>query len=149
MAHQSSTHFSNQATPQFRIRLFEMDKPTSHLLQQVHVRPGPRSTQVVTECKVDNSVYIEEHEKFQNCLLQRCPADLWPGGAYQTACPRPILVHERHQQHLRDLHDALTAAITDIVERWWTDQDACFPDRMPLEKQEEELLQVSLPAPRY
>ncbi|KAM0145449.1 hypothetical protein ACHAPC_010535 [Botrytis cinerea] len=118
-----------------------MDKPTSHLLQQVHVSPGPRSTQVVTECKVDNSVYIEEHEKFQNCLLQRCPADLWPGGAYQTACPRPILVHERHQQHLRDLHDALTAAITDIVERWWTDQDACFPDRMPLEKQEEELLQ--------
>ncbi|ESZ90463.1 hypothetical protein SBOR_9157 [Sclerotinia borealis F-4128] len=118
-----------------------MEKPTSHLLQQVHVRPGPRSNQLVTEYNVDNSVYVQEHEKFQNCLLQRCPADLWPAEAYQTACPRPIFIHKRHQQRLRDLHDALTAAITDIVERWWTDKDARFPDRMPLKKQEEDLLQ--------
>jgi hypothetical protein len=41
------------------------------------------------------------------------------------------------------LHEALTAGITDIVERWWTDPEARFPERMPLEKQEKDLLKVS------
>lgn len=34
------------------------------------------------------------------------------------------------------------AAINDIVPRWWRDKEAKFSERMPLEKDEEELLQV-------
>jgi hypothetical protein len=40
------------------------------------------------------------------------------------------------------LHGALSAALTDIVERWWTATDARFPDRMPLLKKEEDRLKV-------
>jgi hypothetical protein len=37
----------------------------------------------------------------------------------------------------------LTLAITDVVQRWWTDDTARFPQRMPLPKEEEKLLQAS------
>ncbi|KAJ6486947.1 hypothetical protein C8R45DRAFT_996565 [Mycena sanguinolenta] len=42
---------------------------------------------------------------------------------------------------MRAIHDALVLAITSIVERWWTDAEANFPQRMPLEPAEEALLQ--------
>lgn len=69
-----------------------------------------------------------------------CPAYLWPKGSYRAGCPRPILIGKNHQQQLESLHEALTIAITDIVGRWWTDRDAQFQERMPLEKEEEDLL---------
>ncbi|KAI9646634.1 hypothetical protein NHQ30_004630 [Ciborinia camelliae] len=117
-----------------------MKNQPSQLLQQVHVKPGPENHQLLEEYDTEKSLYIQEQESFQNSLLKRCPAHLWPGGSYETACPRPILVHKRHQQQLENLHVALTVAITDIVERWWSDQDARFPVRMPLEEKEEDLL---------
>lgn len=49
-----------------------------------------------------------------------------------------------HQEQGRKLHEALGLAIEDIIERWWTDEEARFPQRMPLEPQEEDLLRVSL-----
>jgi hypothetical protein len=126
-----------------------MTNPTSHLLRQIHVGSGPGNNHLVTDFHPEKRVYIHEQEKFQKCLLQRCPPNLWPGEAYKTTCPRPILIQEKHQQHLQDLHEALTAAITDIVERWWADEDAGFPERMPLETSEEDLLQVSQPILHY
>ncbi|PQE22029.1 taurine catabolism dioxygenase protein [Rutstroemia sp. NJR-2017a BBW] len=118
-----------------------MTNPTSHLLRQIHVGPGPRDNHLVTEFYPENRVYIHEQEKYEKFLLQKCPPDLWPEKAHKTTCPRPILINKAHQRQLQDLHDALTAAITNIVERWWTDEDAHFPERMPLEKREEDLLQ--------
>jgi hypothetical protein len=50
---------------------------------------------------------------------------------------------DRHDRNLRELHEALVLAITNIVERWWTDIDAKLPQRMPLEPQEEDLLRVN------
>ncbi|CEL00913.1 hypothetical protein ASPCAL00505 [Aspergillus calidoustus] len=41
---------------------------------------------------------------------------------------------------MKELHNALVIAVTDIVERWWTDKEAQFPQRMRLEAEEEELL---------
>ncbi|KAJ5598164.1 hypothetical protein N7537_008248 [Penicillium hordei] len=110
------------------------------MFQQIHVGSRPDRHKLVAEYDAEKIVYTLEHERFQASLLQRCPVNLWPGAAHETACPRPILIHEMHQQQLAELHEALTAGITDIVERWWTDRDARFPERMPLEKQEEDLL---------
>lgn len=75
-------------------------------------------------------------------LLASCP--IWPYDLYRRACPYPVLVPRPRLCELRGLHVALSAAITSIVERWWTDKDAQFPERMPLEKQEEEVLQVCI-----
>lgn len=120
-----------------------MRKSTSNLLQQIRVRTKSDLHQLVAEYDAKKSVYAEEEVRFQASLLRRCPVELWPGGANKTACPRPILISREHQKQLEELHEALTAGITDIVERWWTDQEARFPERMPLEKGEEDLLRVS------
>ncbi|EEU35999.1 uncharacterized protein NECHADRAFT_49776 [Fusarium vanettenii 77-13-4] len=109
-------------------------------LTQIHFGPKPHDYEPVTQNKVETSAYALEEAKLQDTLLKLCPANLWHNGSYSSGCPRPILVGKHHQQQMQDLHEALTIAITDIVQRWWTDRDARFPERMPLEKEEEEIL---------
>ncbi|RSL83203.1 hypothetical protein CEP51_004630 [Fusarium floridanum] len=109
-------------------------------LTQIHLGPKPQDYEPVSQNKVETSAYSLEEAKLQDNLLKLCPANLWPHGSYTSGCPRPILVGKHHQQQMQDLHEALTIAITDIVQRWWTDRDARFPERMPLEKEEEEIL---------
>ncbi|KAI1424748.1 hypothetical protein F5Y12DRAFT_750780 [Xylaria sp. FL1777] len=80
------------------------------------------------------------HHDFTSDLLSKCPAHLWPRASYRAACPRPILVTKYHHQQIVELSTALTAAVTNIVKRWWSDQDARFFERMPLKREEEDLL---------
>lgn len=54
----------------------------------------------------------------------------------------PISVSKHHLEQLDILQKALTEAINDIVSRWWSDVDAQFAKRMPLNKEEEDLLKV-------
>jgi hypothetical protein len=95
---------------------------------------------------MDVAAFAREEAQLQESVLKLCPANLWHNGSYASGCPRPVLVGEHHQQQMQDLHEALTAAITDIVQRWWSDTEARFPERMPLEAREEELLRVSTTA---
>lgn len=113
-----------------------------HHMQQVHLGVGPQGSEYVKEGSQEQTV--EEHEKYQRMLLMLCPAHIWPKGSLSNACPRPILVNSYHQRILSELHDALSIALTDIVHRWWTDQSAEFPRRLPLDSREAELLKVSL-----
>lgn len=115
------------------------------LMQQIHLveqSPGYERV-VVCDEKIKADVYAQEHEKLEATLLDMCAAHLWHNGSYSAVCPRPILIGPHHQQQLEDLHGALTTAITDIVERWWTDDEAQMPQRMPLQPEEEEHLKVS------
>lgn len=93
---------------------------------------------------IDKAVYQQAEDDQQKALLKLCPEGLWHNGSYAAGCPRPILIGKHHQQQMHDLHEALTIAIIDIVQRWWRDVDALFPERMPLEPEEEELLKVSM-----
>lgn len=110
---------------------------TVTLLQQIHVGISAPSLDT------NETALTRQHEKLYAALLGMCPAYLWPKGSYRAGCPRPILIGKNHQQQLESLHEALTIAITDIVGRWWTDRDAQFQERMPLEKEEEDLLRAS------
>lgn len=74
--------------------------------------------------------------------LKGCSSS-WPAGSLGASCPHPVLITERHHEELSELHRALNLAIEDIIERWWSDEQAQFPQRMPLEPGEEELLRVS------
>ncbi|KAE8349285.1 hypothetical protein BDV28DRAFT_163716 [Aspergillus coremiiformis] len=118
-----------------------MKFPTAGSLQQVHLGIAPNGYEPVTAYQGDQSIYSEEHGKVQASLLRFCPAHLWYKGSNETSCPRPILVTNQHLEQLERLHRALTLAVTDIVNRWWIDGDARFPERMPLPKEEEDLLQ--------
>ncbi|KAK7413980.1 hypothetical protein QQX98_007163 [Neonectria punicea] len=110
-------------------------------MEQIHLGLNRHGYESVLHHETKSTIYAEEHDKIQATLLAKCPSHLWHNDSYKAACPRPILIGNCHQQQLEDLHEALTAAISDIVQRWWTDRDARFPARMPLEKEEEKLLQ--------
>ncbi|KAL0943351.1 uncharacterized protein CTRU02_201237 [Colletotrichum truncatum] len=112
----------------------------THQLMQICLGPQPHQYGPVAGRSVDKAAYRQEEVKLQEELLKFCPADLWHDGSYSAGCPRPILLNKYHQKHLEELHEALTIAIVDIVQRWWTDKSARFPERMPLEAEEEELL---------
>ncbi|PYH86981.1 hypothetical protein BO82DRAFT_396923 [Aspergillus uvarum CBS 121591] len=45
-----------------------------------------------------------------------------------------------HQRNVAKLHEALVNELSSIVDTWWTDEQAAFPRRMPLEPHEEDLL---------
>ncbi|OTA95928.1 hypothetical protein M434DRAFT_19999 [Hypoxylon sp. CO27-5] len=118
-----------------------MENSTSPKLQQIQFRVGPNGYESVVRYTAKEHVYAQENHDYQASLLSICPSHLWSTASYRLSCPRPILISKHHQQKLARLQEALTAAITDIVERWWTDLEAQLPKRMPLEKKEEELLQ--------
>lgn len=111
-------------------------------LTQIHIGEGHGEVRSILQQSFDVAPFSSEEARFQEKLLRLCPANLWHKASYTAGCPRPILVGRHHQQQLKDLHEALTAAITDVVQRWWSDRDARFPERMPLEAKEKELLRV-------
>ena len=121
-----------------------MQVPGQDQLQQVHLGIGADGYEFVSQHQANPDLYLQEHTRLQRSLLQKCPAHLWHKGSYGTACPRPILVSSHHQRQFEELHEALTTAIVDIVQRWWTDSDARCYERMPLKRAEEDLLQVSM-----
>ncbi|TWU71399.1 hypothetical protein ED733_002807 [Metarhizium rileyi] len=110
-------------------------------MQQIHIGLGCEGYLPVAGHEASDITYTQEHEALQSSLLKRCPNHLWPKGSHKSACPRPILITKHNQAQIAELHEALTAAITDIVQRWWTDGKSRFPQRMPLTKKEEDLLQ--------
>jgi hypothetical protein len=60
----------------------------------------------------------------------------------ETLSPHPILTDKSFLLRMEYTHDALTKAVVNIVDRWWSDADANFPARMPLEAPVEAVLQV-------
>ncbi|EAW23663.1 uncharacterized protein NFIA_032270 [Aspergillus fischeri NRRL 181] len=58
----------------------------------------------------------------------------------KSMCPHPVLVPNTFMASLKEFHVALSAALTNIVQRWVVDEKADLPSRMPLERQEEDLL---------
>lgn len=87
---------------------------------------------------------IQNNNRGQYISKLRSLNSSWPEGAVNMASPHPVLVTKQHQEQVEQLHRALVLAIEDIIGRWWSDKDARFPERMPLEWEEEELLQVTL-----
>ncbi|KAL6712901.1 hypothetical protein ACLMJK_009456 [Lecanora helva] len=81
---------------------------------------------------------VADLSDMQASLLSITPR--WPHKFHLQACPYPMVVPEKLLYDLSIFHKSLDAAITNIVERWWTDEGACFPNKMPLESQVEEIL---------
>lgn len=114
----------------------------SNILKQVHLKPQGYES-VRQDHDRDSDSFLTEHAEFQDSLLSICPKHVWPKASNLLGCPRPILIQPFHQRMVTELHEALTTAITDIVQRWWSDKEANFPGRMPLVPGEEQLLKVS------
>lgn len=59
---------------------------------------------------------------------------------HQRMSPFNICITQQFAQTLESVHRLLDRALVDIVERWFTDTEANFPSRMPLESHEEEVI---------
>ncbi|KAJ5407253.1 hypothetical protein N7465_008537 [Penicillium sp. CMV-2018d] len=94
-----------------------------------------------TPTEVGHSERVRDREAYTTSILQSNPLPIWPEGSV-TSHSHPMLVNvENHIEQIRDLQEALTTAILNIVGRWW-DPEANFPGRMPLEPYEEDLLKT-------
>ncbi len=118
-----------------------MKPTTTQPLEQIHAVLGPVAHALLDPASP--AICRQEQDAYQRVLLELCPAETWHKGSFANGSARPILMARHHQKQLEELHQALTLAITDVVERWWTDEAARLPEKMPLLKEEEELLQAS------
>ncbi|KHN99638.1 uncharacterized protein MAM_02491 [Metarhizium album ARSEF 1941] len=112
-------------------------------LQQVHIGLGRNGFEPVGSAVAaadETACANRQYSQLMDNLLRLCPQHAWPKSSYKAMCPSPILVNQQHQGHLESLHEALTSAVTDIVQRWWSDKEADFPQRMPLARDEEDML---------
>ena len=108
-----------------------------------------RQLSLGSSSSADKLVMIDEADEdtqgadlriMQISLLRSCPA--WPYDLHLRACPYPMIVSQSQLLDIEILHRFLSSAITNIVERWWVDEEAQFPERMPLEKHEQDILRV-------
>lgn len=119
-----------------------MKPPAPARLQQVHIPFGGGGYEPITSFGSHEGTYSQDHEAIQESLLRFCSDKSWNNSSRSAFMPRPILVSSEHQRQWKELNNALVSAITDIVERWWTDSVSKFPERMPLDPVEEDLLRV-------
>ena len=123
-----------------------MKSPLANRLQQIRASRNGDGYEPAASCDADKTRDSKDREALQSGLLRLCPAETWYKNTRMASCPWPVLVTGEHHRQLTELHTALVLAIMDIVERWWSDPEARFPERMPLERKEEDLLRVRLPA---
>lgn len=114
---------------------------TSRSMQQVSLGLSLEAGELVTAAKAGEKTQVADLNAMQSSLLSSSPT--WSYDTYRQGCTYPMVVPRSHLYSLEVLHTLLTSAITNTVERWWTDKEARFPERMPLERHEENILRVS------
>lgn len=120
-----------------------MKKPSSAL--HTIVLPSTAGEQYVSPQDSDAATRQALIDTLRSNILKCSPPDTWGAGdVYETCSPHPVLMTPAHKKQLENLSGALATAIFDIVDRWWRDTEARFPERMPIEPFEEDLLRVCL-----
>ncbi|KAJ7824264.1 hypothetical protein B0H14DRAFT_3088793 [Mycena olivaceomarginata] len=110
-------------------------------LQQIILSQSSSAGRLTHPSEANISLRRKEKIRLEASLEASCRRSTWPKDSHLACSPHPILIDPQHDAAVRAIHEALVLAITSIVERWWTDSKANFPQRMPLEPQEEALLQ--------
>lgn len=116
-----------------------MSEPTQGIWQ-ISLGQSRRAGKLAAAAEADEDTREADLIAMRKSLLSICP--VWPHDHYQRACPYPMVVPQLQLVKIEEIHRILSSAITNIVERWWIDEEAQFPQRMPLEKHEEEVLRV-------
>lgn len=83
-------------------------------------------------------------EAFHSTISQYTEGDTHLPYDLRFLSPHPILITDQFLANLRQFHEALAIALSNIVQRWFTDKEADFPTRMPIKPHEEEVLQVTI-----
>lgn len=112
----------------------------SHMAQ---ICPGvsKKSGALVSAADASREDRTHTDEVYRSVIFQYTGPDTLPY-PWRYMCSHTVLVSDQFMSDLKQFHDALASALNNIVQRWFTDKEAAFPTRMPLESHEEELLQV-------
>ena len=111
-------------------------------IRQISLGMSIQAGELVDAEKAPEATRMADFHTMQASLLSSCSE--WLYNTHLQGCPYPMVVPQPQLDSLEKLHALLCSAITNIVERWWTDEEARFPKRMPLESYEEDVLRVSL-----
>ncbi|PWY92176.1 hypothetical protein BO70DRAFT_375932 [Aspergillus heteromorphus CBS 117.55] len=106
-------------------------------IQQICLASTSSPANPISPKAVQKDIQLQQRETFRSHFKSLTNGCL---GNINNNSPNPLLVPDRFPRDVAKLHEALVIGLTDIVERWWTDEEAAFPCRMPLEPHEEELL---------
>ncbi|KAL8651647.1 MAG: hypothetical protein Q9210_003135 [Variospora velana] len=119
---------------EFEMAMFERSRD----FRQLSLGLTRRKSRLVTVEIADGEAREADYNELQDNLHSLSP--VWPHALDVKACPHPLIVPQSQLLRLEKVHQLLSSAITNIVERWWSDEGACFPYRMPLEPLEEKTL---------
>jgi hypothetical protein len=117
---------------------------TKEQLQQVYLKPCEGATYPTIPQEIHEDARRETAKHYHSLLEELICSSSYSLVSTYNFPPYPLLVSQDQVLHLGKFNDALTHAIDSIVERWWTDREAAFPQRMPLGSVEEDLLRVSV-----
>jgi hypothetical protein len=89
-------------------------------LQQICLSRSRDGSVPVPPTKANSIVRAREKKLLESSLLASCPRETWVKDSYLAGCPHPILMTDRHDRNLRELHKALVLPITcgAVVDRY-------------------------------
>ncbi|KID98388.1 Aerobactin siderophore biosynthesis, IucA/IucC, partial [Metarhizium majus ARSEF 297] len=128
-----------------RFKLVDTEVPnilckTSPWLLQISLAGSNSMERLAPPEKVDAQVRAADRDLMQ----QNLPKSTSPYGRLPRASrqlnPYPAVLPVQFVQNVERFHEALAAALDNLVGRWWKDADANLPGRMPLEPRVEKLL---------
>lgn len=113
---------------------------TPPAVEQISISLSLERKAVTAATSVSAERFDKDHETLIKDILSR--SDLpWMSTFPLRFSPFHICISRPFASRVRGIHKLLRKALIDIVERWYSDAEAKFPNRMPLEPHEEELLQ--------
>ena len=113
--------------------------PEQPAFVQLSVKASADLKQMVPAEKTSLASRAEELDTMRQTWVRELPtADL--SIIRPRVSPHVIAIPESKLAQFERLHSILARALQDIVERWFADKDARFPERMPVEPREEKIL---------
>jgi len=89
----------------------------------------------------DKETRMAESDVVQQALLRNTEVYGKPFGLASRVNTHPMILPRYFLDKLERFHGALNLALVNIIDRWWSDEYAGFPSRMPLDHRVEKVLQ--------
>ena len=111
-------------------------------IQQISLAAAISAKGPISPQQIDQATRAQERKTYQASLESSAQTERSSLVSSYSFSPHPLLLSQQQLLQLKQFNEALSIAITNIVERWWTDKQAGLPLRMPLGPREDSLLQV-------
>ncbi|KAM0232012.1 hypothetical protein ACHAPO_008046 [Fusarium lateritium] len=109
-------------------------------LRQISLAATKSANSLIQPEQASAQTRIKEAEAMKQALSQNTKHHGQLPQLTKRLNPFPFLVPMSFISKLATFHEALALALDNIIERWWKDEEADFPNRMPFEPRVESLL---------